>query len=47
MTEYKITKEEVRQNISQLKFTIDYWEKLLDDWPKDAVHLVISENDDS
>ena len=39
MTEYKITKDEVRQNISQLKFTIDYWETLLNDWPDDAVHL--------
>ena len=47
MTEYKITKDEVQKNISQLKFTIDYWEKLLNDWPDDAVHLVISKNEDS
>ena len=46
MTEYKITKDEVRQNISQLKFTIDYWETLLNDWPDDDVHLVISEEPD-
>jgi hypothetical protein len=48
MTEYKLTKDEVRQNIAQLKFTIDYWENLLNDWPDDAVHLVISgDGDDS
>lgn len=46
MTEYKLTKDEVRQNISQLKFTIDFWERLLNDWPDDAVHLVISEDHD-
>ena len=44
--EYKLTKDEVRQNISQLKFTIDYWERLLNDWPDDAVHLVVSEDHD-
>jgi hypothetical protein len=46
MTEYKLTKEEVRQNIIQLKFTIDYWERLLNDWPGEAVHLVLSEDHD-
>ena len=49
MSEVKLTKEQVQENIIEMLKPIEYWQDVVDNWPSDAKYLVFKvkeENDD-
>jgi len=47
MSEVKLTKEQVQENIIEMLKPIEYWQDVVDNWPSDAKYLVFQVNEEN
>ena len=47
MSEVKLTKEQVQENLIELLQPVEYWQDVVDNWPRDAKYLVFKSNEEN
>ena len=46
MSEMKLTKEQVQENIVEMLQQVEYWQDVVDNWPRDAMYLVLKNKEE-
>ena len=47
MSEVKLTKEQVQENIIEMLKPVEYWQDVVENWPSDAKYLVFKSNEEN